>query len=415
MARFQYQVRNAQGIMESGGMNAENIQQASQVLRREGKTILSLTAASASASASAAAAAAATAAAAGPSSNLKVKKDEIIFFTTQLAVMVETGVTLPEALDSIGDQADSPNLKAIVQDLSEQVKSGVTFSEALGRYPRTFTRLFIALMRASEVSGHMGKMLQRASEYLNQERETIKRVKGAMIYPICMLSFCAIVVVALLVFILPRFEKIYSGKGAVLPLPTRLLLGLSHGITDYWYIVLAVLAAIIVGLRFYLKSESGKAFLDNLRIRLPVLGNMYRKAYLARSLRTMSTMISSGVSLLDGLDITAQVAGNRYYSNVWTTVAQRAREGSGLSEELSCHKLVPKTVTQMVSAGEKSGQLAKVMDRVADFCEEDVKVAVKSITALIEPAMIIMMGLLIGGIAMALLLPIFNISRVAAK
>jgi type IV pilus assembly protein PilC len=406
MPRFAYQVRNAQGAMESGGMNADSIQQASQMLRREGKTILSLAAGNAPAVAAGAAATSA--------SRLKAKRDEVIFFTTQLAVMVETGVTLPEALDSIGDQADRTNLKAIVQDLSEQVKGGVTFSDALACYPRVFSRLFIALMRASEASGHMGMMLQRASEYLGQERETVKRVKGAMVYPLCMLAFCAIVVVALLVFILPRFEKIYSGKGAILPLPTRMLLGLSHGITDYWYLVLGGVIALIVGLRLYLKSESGQAFADGLRLRLPVLGGMYRKAYLARSLRTMSTMISSGVSLLDGLEITAQVAGNRYYANVWTTVAQRAREGSGLSEELSMHKLVPKTVTQMVAAGEKSGQLAKVMDRVADFCEEDVKVAVKSITALIEPAMIILMGLLIGGIAMALLLPVFSLSKVVS-
>jgi len=229
-----------------------------------------------------------------------------------------------------------------------------------------------------------------------------------------MLSFCVLVVIGLLVFILPRFEKIYAGKGAILPLPTRFLLALSHGLTAYWPLVLLGAVGAALGLHFYLRSEAGKAMVDLVRIRMPVLGGMFRKAYLARSFRTMATMVSGGVGLLEGLEITAQVAGNRYYAGVWQSVAEQAKEGSSLSQELSAHSLVPRTISQMVAAGEKSGQLARVMDRIADFCEEDVKVAVKSITSLIEPAMIILMGLIIGGIAMALLLPVFSMSKVVA-
>jgi type IV pilus assembly protein PilC len=342
---------------------------------------------------------------------VKAKKDEIIFFTTQLAVMVDTGVTLPEGLDAIADQTQEPGLKAVVTDLSEQVKAGVPFSDALERYPRMFSQLFVALMRASEISGTMGPMLQRASEYMGQERETLKKVKGAMIYPACMLTFCSLVVIGLLIFVLPRFETIYANKGAALPAPTRALLALSHGMIDYWYLVLTGAAAAGVGGFLYFRSPGGKRLLDSVRIRIPLIGGMYRKAYLARSLRTMSTMISTGVSLLDGLEITAQVAGNRHYADIWDAVAAQARQGSSVSEELAKHPLVPGTVTHMVAAGERTGQLAKVMDRVADFCEQDVAVAVKSVTSLIEPAMIIIMGILIGGIAMALLLPVFSMSK----
>ena len=344
-------------------------------------------------------------------SRIRVKKDEVIFFTTQLAVMVDTGVTLAEALDAIAGQTIEVNLKAVVSDLFAQVRSGTPFSTALEKFPRAFPRLFIALMRASEASGTMGPMLRRASDYLSQERETLKRIKGAMIYPVCMLVFCTLVVIGLLVFILPRFEKIYSGKGAVLPAPTRLLLALSHGMVDYWYLVLTLGVGSIVGLVLYLRTSSGKDLLDTIRIRMPVLGGMYRKAYLARSLRTMATMVSTGVSLLEGLEITAQVAGNRHFSDIWKAVADQAKEGHGLSEELANHPLVPSIITHMVSAGERTGQLANVMNRVADFCEEEVKVVVKSITSLIEPAMIIAMGVLIGGIAMALLLPVFSMSK----
>jgi len=405
MPTFAYKTRDSLGRIETGAIAATTGQEASQMLRREGKTIMSLHEdmhAIATVSG-------------GQASSIKAKRDDVIFFTTQLAVMVETGVTLSEALDAIADQALHPSMKAVVTDVSDQVKSGVAFSAALQRHPRTFGRLFAALMRASEASGTMGQMLRRASEYLNQERETVKRVRGAMIYPISMLAFCALVVVALLIFILPRFEKIYAGKGAVLPGPTRFLLALSHGVIGYWPLVVLLVGGAIVGLWLFFRSEKGRAFMDGVHIRTPVIGGMYRKAYLARSLRTLATMTSSGVSVLDGLDITSQVAANRYYSAIWSRVAEQVREGSTLSDELAKHELIPPTVSQMIAAGERSGKLAKVMDRVADFCEEDVKVSVKAVTSLIEPAMIIIMGMIIGGIALALLLPVFSLSRIVAR
>jgi type IV pilus assembly protein PilC len=341
----------------------------------------------------------------------KVKRDEVIFFTTQLAIMVETGVTLSEALDVLADQAAEPVFKAVVSDLSAQVKAGVEFSAALDKYPRIFTRMFVALMKASEASGQMSTMLKRASDYMGQERETLKKIRGAMIYPICMMVFCTLVVIGLLIFILPRFEKIYSGKGAMLPLPTRFLLALSHGMTDYWFLLLPCLGALATGFYFFARSELGKRFMDTVRIRLPMVGTMYRKAYLARGLRTLGTMISTGVALLDGLEITSRIAGNRHFQAIWEAVAENARQGGSITEELLKHPLVPGTITHMISAGERTGQLASVMNRVADFCEEDVKVAVKSVTSMIEPLMIIMMGIVIGGIAMALLLPVFSMSK----
>jgi len=342
---------------------------------------------------------------------VKVKRDQVIFFTTQLAVMIETGVTISEALDAISDQTKEPTFRAIVSNLSEQVKAGVEFSAALEKYPRVFTRMFVALMKASEASGQMAMMLRRASDYMSQERETLKKIRGAMIYPVCMLIFCTLVVIGLLVFILPRFEKIYAGKGAVLPAPTRFLLAVSHGMTDYWFLVLPAAAGAITGLIFFAKSEAGRKHMDTVRIRMPMIGVMYRKAYLARGLRTLGTMVSTGVALLEGLEITSRVAGNRHFQAIWDSVAEQAREGGNLTDELAKHPLVPGTVTQMISAGERTGQLANVMNRVADFCEEDVKVAVKSVTALVEPLMIIIMGIIIGGIAMALLLPVFSMSK----
>jgi type IV pilus assembly protein PilC len=342
---------------------------------------------------------------------VKAKRDEVIFFTTQLAIMVETGVTLSEALDALADQATEPVFKAVVSDLSSQVKAGVEFSAVLEKYPRIFTRMFVALMKASEASGQMGTMLKRAADYMGQERETLKKIRGAMIYPICMMVFCTLVVTGMLLFILPRFEKIYSGKGAVLPLPTRFLLALSHGMRDYWFLLLPAMAALATGFYFFNRGEAGKRFMDTVRIRLPLVGVMYRKAYLARGLRTLGTMISTGVALLDGLEITSRIAGNRHFQAIWEAVAEHAKQGGSITEELLKHPLVPGTITRMISAGERTGQLASVMNRVADFCEEDVKISVKSVTSMVEPLMIIVMGIVIGGIAMALLLPVFSMSK----
>jgi len=246
---------------------------------------------------------------------------------------------------------------------------------------------------------------------MSQERETLKKIRGAMTYPICMMVFCTLVVIGLLVFILPRFEKIYAGKGAVLPAPTRFLLALSHGMSDYWFLIIPAITGLGVGLFFFFRSPAGKDMMDTVRIRLPMVGSMYRKAYLARGLRTLATMISTGVALLDGLEITSRIAGNHHFKEIWRAVAEHAEQGGSISEELIKHPLVPGTITRMISAGERTGQLADVMNRVADFCETDVKVSVKSVTSLIEPMMIIMMGIIIGGIAMALLLPVFSMSK----
>ncbi len=404
MPRYVYQVRDAVGRSDTGVVAAPNRLEASRTLRRDGKVIVSLEEEVAR-----------LVAAAGGGRKKRLKKDDVIYFATQLAVMVETGVPLAEALDGIAEQSNNPSLQVVIEDLCDQVKGGLEFSAALERHPKIFNRLFVALMRASEVSGTMGQMLQRASEHMAQERETRNRVKGALTYPVCMLSFCVLVVIGLLMFILPRFEKIYAGRGAMLPLPTRMLMALSTGLVTYWPLVLGALAAAGVGAWFYFRSPSGSIFLDTVRVRLPVLGQMHRKACLARSLRTMATMVSTGVTMLEGLAITAEVAGNYHYRKIWLGLAEGVKEGQTLSDQLSECDLVPRSVCQMIAAGERTGKLDAVMNRVAGFCEDELKISIKTITSLIEPVMIMIMGLIVGGIAMALLLPIFSISRVVAR
>ncbi len=402
MPRYHYQVRDNSGQTEAGLLIADGPDEAARMLRKDGKLLVSLEEKEDFALAT-------------PGRGRRISRDEVIYFATQLAVMVDTGVPLAEALDSIADQSAGAGLQHVVANLSMQVKGGVEFSAALESYPRIFSRLFVSLMRASEVSGTMGRMLQRISEYMEQERRTRRQVKGALTYPACMLGFCVLVVAALMVFILPRFEAIYAGKGAILPLPTRMLLGISSGLINHWPLAILGFAGTFVALWCYLHSAAGRMLLDGIRIRLPILGTMYRKSYLARSLRTMATMVSTGVSMLEGLSITAQVAGNRHYERIWLDLAEGVKEGRTLSDQLFQCELVPRTVSQMIAAGEKTGQLEAVMNRVAGFCEDELEVSIKTVTSLIEPLMIIIMGVMVGGIAMALLLPIFSMSRVVAQ
>ena len=405
MPQFAYKVRSEAGGFTTGTLQANNVSDATRTLQDEGKTIISLQEDFGQLNSS-------------EEMPLlggvkRVKKDDIIFFAAQLAVMVDTGVPLSEALDMISSQSDHTGLKKLLAEVSEDVRGGMEFSGALDKHPKQFDTLFVSLMRASEASGTMGPMLQRVSDYMEEQRKTRKRIKGAMIYPSCMLGFCVIIIVCLLVFVLPKFEKIYAGKKAVLPAPTRFLLAISHGVTDYWPFILGGLTAGIGGLVMYLRTPGGQQALDTFRIRMPIMGGMFRKACLARSLRCLSVMVSTGVSMIEGLDITSRVSGNRHFKAVWDKVAEGVKEGSSVSDGLMDSPLIPGNVCQMISAGEKSGKLGMVMDRVARFCEEDLKVAVKAITDMIEPAMIIIMGVIVGGIAMALLLPVFKMSKIA--
>lgn len=404
MPSFAYQAQNERGRTESGRIQAADAAEASSKLTAKGWQVLDVRQEYADADDD------------GPVKlEKKVKRTDVIGFASQLAVMVDTGVPITEALDSIAEQTEHPGLADLVGDLSERVKGGTEFSAALAVYPKIFDELFVALMRASEASGTMGTMLMRASAYMQKEQETRRRVKGAMIYPACMLAFCTLVVVGLMVFILPRFKSIYEGKGAVLPAPTRILMAVSDGMTAYWPLLLGGLVAVIGGAWAYFRTPGGKRTLDNVRISAPILGNMYRKASLARSLRTFATLIQSGVGMLDGLAITAQASGNCVYSEMWSELSQSLREGESLSDCLSEYELVPGTITQMISAGERTGRLGEVTERVASYVEEELQVTIKAITQMIEPAMIIIMGGLVGGIAMALLLPVFSASRMMAN
>lgn len=408
MTRFAYQARDSAGELIRGVLEAASETQAGQMLRAEGKYPIRFTKAAVDESDESD----------KPSLRAcyrRIKRDEVIHLSHQMAVMIETGVTLGEALESIAEQSSNLHFKVVMEDVSNTVQSGVSFSTALARHSAVFPPLMISMLKASEASGTMGSMLERISEYLTKERNTLRAIKGAMMYPMIMFSFAVGVTIFLLAFVLPRFSSIYQNRGAVLPPPTRLLMWLSQMTTTYWYIWLGIAVAVAVGCSLYFRQPSGRHTLDWIKLRTPLTGRLMNQLYVTRAMRTMGTMISAGVPMLDMIAIVREVTNNYFYEKLWTHVDGQLRQGIQLSQALFESDLIPAPVVRMIHSGEKAGRLGTVMDRVAGFTEHDFDESVKRMTQFIEPAMIAFMGGLIGFVAISLLLPIFSVGRVMSS
>jgi type IV pilus assembly protein PilC len=269
-------------------------------------------------------------------------------------------------------------------------------------------------MQASEASGTMGEMLERISMYLTKERATLKKVRGALMYPMFMLVIALGVTAFLLLFVLPRFAKIYEGRGAALPLPTQILMSTSHIVATYWYVGVGGVAAAIAGYLYMRTTAGGRRLLDHFKLSLPVLGPIINQLYITRAMQTMGTMIAAGVPMLEMITITRRVTDNVYYHDLWDQVDESLRHGRQLSDPLFESSLMPKSISRMINSGEKSGRLGPVMRKIAEFTEADFDESVRRTTQFIEPVMVCVMGAVIGGVAISLLLPIFSIGRVMA-
>jgi type IV pilus assembly protein PilC len=344
----------------------------------------------------------------------RVRREDVIAFCQQLAVMLETGVPLAEALDAFCRQTARKEFKVVLNILRDDIYGGETFSAAMSKWPRVFPRMMVSLMKASEASGTMALMLGRIGEYLGKERRTLKQIKGALAYPMFMMVAGLTLSIFLMVVILPRFATIYEGKAAALPPITVWLLTISEFMTTkYMYYGPTLLVTAIIAAIFFSRPV-GKRSLDWLRLHIPLLGHMFRQLYITRSARTMATLIIAGVNLLDIIDICRGVTSNNHFDTLWDDMAQGVRDGRQISEAFENCEYIPPNVASMVASGERSGQLGDVMERIASFSEEELDSAVKQVTAYVEPIMVIVMGILVGGVAMALLLPIFKMGSVMA-
>ncbi len=351
--------------------------------------------------------------------SVKVKQSELILFTTQLSVMLDSGVVLSDALDAITEQAQDGTFKSVIMDVAEAVKGGENFSKALSAYPRVFNSMFISMVKASEASGKMPEMLSVLSGYLDFEADIRKRIKGALTYPIIMALMAVAATGTLMFFVLPRFMRIYEARGAALPKITQILVGFSRIIGDFEMMttILTVVILVSTGLYYWVKTVSGRRVIDFIKIRTPVLSTMFIDTVVARSMRIMATMVNTGVSLLDSIEVMHGACDNFYFQRLWTSADKKIRDGYQLSESIQISqdsRLIEAGIIQMLRAGERSGDLGYVCDKISIFYEKKLGSSIKAVMTLIEPLMITILGSIIGTIAIALLLPVFRISTIIA-
>ncbi len=341
----------------------------------------------------------------------KVSDKELIFFTSQLSLLMETGSSLTESLGSIEPQISNKALKEAVQRVSLDVQGGKMLSTALARKPKIFTTIYVSMVRAGETGGFLVEMLQRLVQLLKLKSGLMTKIKVAMAYPAVLTVMSAGVVIFMITFVLPQFASLFEGKEAILPITTKILMATANITVSYWPFILVGLVALLVGAAFAVRSERGKILLQKASLRVPLIGPMCRVLYASRLLRTLGVMLESGIPLLDGVDVTRGTVGNCEYVKFLDTVEKNVKEGRSLSEPFSRSQLFPPAVKQMVHTAEMTGSAGMVMLKLADHYEEEVEVRLKVLTSLLEPAIVVIMGSVVGFISMSLFLPLFKISR----
>jgi type IV pilus assembly protein PilC len=405
MPTYRYEAKDSAGKQVAGVLNASTLAEASSQLRSGGKYIIALAVENERGSKKAG----------GFSLSFGPGAKDVHGFTSQLSVMIKAGISLRAAVEGISEQVENPKFKAMLIQIKKDLESGRQFSDALGRYPKTFSTLYVNMVRASEMSGGLSRMLERIAGYLGQQIETMAMVRGAMIYPGIIGGLAVFTTVFLLTFVLPRFMTIFQGKEDALPLPTKMLLGASSFMTNYWYILLAAVIAAAWGLYLTLKTAWGRLTFDKIKLTVPVFKKLFRALYISRSLHTMGQLINAGVPMLDTIHITAEISGNALYRRLWRNVHASVKQGKKVSAPLQSSRLLPRSVVQMIGAGEESGKLGEVLDEVSEYYSRELKNVIKSCTAMIEPLMIVAMGSVVGFIAMSIILPIFKLSSIMAK
>ena len=341
-------------------------------------------------------------------------KKDILNFTNQLAIMVRAGISLQDSLESIAGQMQNERFKAVITDVKDRIEAGQSFSEALAVHSDVFSDIYINMVAAAEASGALSDMLQKLTEYMGAENETNSQVKGAMVYPIIIAVMAVVVTIFLLTFVLPRFTKIFEGKEHLLPGPTKALMGVSVLLRSYWFLIVPAVSAVIVGFLYFIRTGLGRVWWDKTKLRLPLIKTLCKSLYITRSLHTMGVLIRAGVPILDTISITARIAGNELYRNMWLGVSEDVRQGNKITASLGQYNLMPEHVVQMIRCGEDSGTLADVLRDVSDYYGRELKAVIKTTISMIEPIMIIVMGILVGFIAMSIILPIFKMSSVVA-
>ena len=337
-----------------------------------------------------------------------VSTHDIVIFTRQFATMINSGLPLVQALDILAEQTENPKLKEVTKAVVYDVESGHTLADALRKHPKAFSDLYVNMVAAGEAGGILDTILLRLATFMEKNDVLVRKVKGAMIYPSVIFSVAGLCVMVLLIFVIPVFQQMFSSIGQQLPLPTRIVIGMSDILKGYWWLIGGAIAAIVFGLRRYYATPTGRLNLDKVLLAMPVLGDVIRKSSVSRFTRTLGTLIASGVSILDGLEITAKTAGNRVIHDAVMESRNSIAGGETIAAPLQKSKVFPPMVISMIAVGEQTGGLDEMLSKIADFYDEEVDAAVENLLAAMEPIMIVFLGGIVGGMIVAMYLPIFS-------
>jgi type IV pilus assembly protein PilC len=340
-----------------------------------------------------------------------IKTRDVVIFTRQFSTMINSGLPLVQALTILAEQTDNKPLAEVTRKVVFDVESGNTVADALSKHPRAFTNLYVNMVAAGEAVGILDTILLRLATFLEKNDALVRKVKGAMIYPAVIMSVAAIAVVTLLIFVIPVFAGMFASAGQALPLPTRVVIGASGFLKHYWWVIGAVIIIGGYSFRKYYATSGGKLVIDRIMLHAPVLGDVLRKSAVSRFTRTLGTLISSGVSILEGLEITAKTAGNRVIQDAIMQSRASIAGGDTIAQPLQKSKVFPPMVISMIAVGEQTGGLDEMLSKIADFYDEEVDAAVSNLLSLLEPIMIVFLGVVVGGMVVAMYLPIFDMGN----
>ena len=395
---FTYKVRDKQGKLLTGVLEGDNQVGVSTKLRQMGYIVINITEKAESPTVGQAF-----------QRFKKVKSNEITIFSRQFATMINAGLSLTKCLAILGEQTENKTFSSVINKVRKDVEGGSALSEALSRHPKVFQDLFINMVKAGETGGVLDDVLLRVADHFEREARLRREIKAAMAYPLAVFSFSIILMFAMITFVVPVFKGMFDSMGATLPLPTLILLNISNFVRGFWYLVIAGTVGTIYGIKRFINTERGRFLFDSLKLKLPVFGQLAMKVSISKFSRTLGTLLSSGVPILSALDIVADTSGNVIIARDVKSAGVSIKEGETIAKPLSGSKVFPPMVVQMISVGEETGVLDGMLQKIADFYDDEVSGMVKTLTSLIEPFMILGIGLMIGAMLIALYLPMFQV------
>lgn len=398
-----YTARTPAGEVRKGEIDAPNLAQAQAALRRQQIIPTTVTQKKAGG----------LAAIQIPGFGKGVKTKELVIFSRQFATMIDAGLPLVQCLEILSSQQENAEFKRILIEVKSAVEGGSTFADSLRKHPKVFDDLYVNLIAAGEIGGILDTILNRLSGFLEKAEKLKGKIKGAMTYPAVVIMIAMLVVTGLLVWVVPIFQEMFAGFGQALPVPTQVVVSLSNVIKGYWWAIIGTIVGIAVGLNRTYKTAKGRRLMDKSFLMMPVFGDLLKKTAVARFTRTLGTMLSSGVPILESLEIVAKTAGNVIIEEAVMQARVALSQGKTLADPLAETKIFPGMVTQMIAVGESTGALDTMLNKIADFYEEEVDAAVDTLTSLIEPMLMVFLGVVVGGLVIALYLPIFQIAGAA--